>query len=413
MVSLPASDTGLGLALVLARAAEHGAADRQGVRVTLNQTANRLSCMRDRCRVGVLFAIVAWCSQAAAQDAGAAPDSGCTGACAEPTTAPPSPEQLADEGARYATGQGVARDVERAAGLFRRACDQGSARACNNLGVLYHQESGAIPRDDAQAARLFMAACDAGYMPACYNLGLLYEPAENGKPRAAELFRRACHGGHQPACTKLRQATKIARPGSMESEAPEPCTTRDGQRHDPRCWTPREGIVSGYVVALDLGILSPSPAPKERLSLGLGVTFALRLGMALWDHLVLDIAYGGTLILSDETEGDDAGSFLSGDFFNFEGGYQYRFRPSRSQSITIGLLAGYLHGLGDLSRTLACTDCADPTPTKLNPSGANLSGFTRVTFGRLGRVGIFVRTRWFLTGGLLHDLGAGFEFGLP
>lgn len=77
-------------------------------------------------------------------------------------------------------------------------------------------------------------------------------------------------------------------------------------------------------------------------------------------------------------------------------------------------MAGYLHALGDLSQTYGCQDCLEkPPPTHMNPSGPDLSGFVRTTFGRRGRFALLIRTRWFLSGGLLHELGAAFEGGLP
>jgi hypothetical protein len=338
--------------------------------------------------------------------------------CVEPCQPPPSLESLVDEGVRFAVGKDVEKDEQRAAGLFRRACDGGNARGCSNLGVLYHRGQGGIVRDDAHAARLFEQSCNAGHAPACHHLGLLYEPTDNGVVRAVDLFRRSCEGGFREACKKLPEAqgassTPGLRPAPTEQESPERCDSTSAQRHDKLCWTPRNGVVSGFVVALDLGILSPSPALKTRLSLGTGVTIAARVGLTFLDQLTLDASYGGILILSSASEDPERGSVVSGDFLNFEGGYQKRFRISRSQSIVPGAMVGYTHGLGDLTRTLSCENCEDAAPTRMNPSGANLSAFVRTTFGRMGRFAIFVRTRWFLTGDLLHDFGAGFEGGLP
>ncbi len=348
---------------------------------------------------------------AAAQDAAAPAPEACPEPCPQqaPEPAPePTPEQLAEEGLRYATGKEVEKDGERAAGLFRRACDRGHVRACSNLGILYHQGQGAIPRDDALAAKLFAQACDGGHAPACHHLGLLYEASENGVVRAVALFRRACEGGHRDACAKLPRA-HADRVSSFEPrEQPERCGSRASQRRDKLCWTPREGIVSGFLVALDLGLLTPSPGPGRRLALATAVTVAVRAALTFLDQLTVDASYGGILMLS--SSGD---SVVSGDFFNFEGGYQRRFRVTHAQSLTPGLMAGYTHGLGDLTRSLTCTDCGEAKPTGMNPSGANLSAFVRTTFGRMGRFGMFIRTRWFLTGDLLHDLGVGFEGGLP
>lgn len=356
----------------------------------------------------------------AAQDAAVPIPEACPEPCPRQTPPPTpegtpeaTPEQLAAEGLRYATGNEVPRDAERASGLFRRACDRGHARACSNLGILYRQGVGAIPRDDALAARLFEQACDAGHAAACHHLGVLYEGSANGLVRAVALFRRACEGGHRDACAKLPRGQGSAVASFEASQQPDRCASRASQRRDRLCWTPREGVVSGFLVALDLGILTPSPGPSRRLSLATSVTIAVRAALTFLDQLTVDASYGGILMLTSSSDEIEQGSVVSGDFFNFEGGYQHRFRVTHAQSVTPGLMAGYMHGLGNLTRSLACSDCGEARPTHMNPSGANLSAFVRTTFGRMGRFGMFIRTRWFLTGDLLHDLGVGFEGGLP
>ena len=66
----------------------------------------------------------------------------------------------------YATGDGVTRDVARAATLFQRACDGGEARGCYALAVSYNTGVG-VTQDLARAATLFRQACDGGYAAGC------------------------------------------------------------------------------------------------------------------------------------------------------------------------------------------------------------------------------------------------------
>ena len=54
----------------------------------------------------------------------------------------------------YKSGSGVPRDLEYAARLFRRACDQGEALACYSLGYMYANGEG-VDRDIEHAGRLF------------------------------------------------------------------------------------------------------------------------------------------------------------------------------------------------------------------------------------------------------------------
>jgi len=95
----------------------------------------------------------------------------------------------------------VAHDVE----VLQEACDSGSARMCNNLGVRYKKGQG-VPRDLHRAAALYGQACDGGSGDGCSNLGALYRKGE-GVPqdyhRAVALFRQACDGGSAKGCRNL------------------------------------------------------------------------------------------------------------------------------------------------------------------------------------------------------------------
>ena len=64
-------------------------------------------------------------------------------------------------------------DDKKAAEWFRRAAQQGFARAQYNLGVLYTNGDG-VPQDPSQAAQWFRRAADQEDAKAQYNLGLLY-----------------------------------------------------------------------------------------------------------------------------------------------------------------------------------------------------------------------------------------------
>jgi TPR repeat protein len=61
----------------------------------------------------------------------------------------------------YEYGQGVAQDDALAAAWYRKAADQGNAKAQHNLGVLYNFGRG-VAQDDAQAVAWFRKAADQG-----------------------------------------------------------------------------------------------------------------------------------------------------------------------------------------------------------------------------------------------------------
>jgi TPR repeat protein len=67
----------------------------------------------------------------------------------------------------------VARRYPEAVAAWRKAADQGHARAQNGLGVLYRDGLG-VAKDLKQAARWFQAAANNGYAYAMFNLGLAY-----------------------------------------------------------------------------------------------------------------------------------------------------------------------------------------------------------------------------------------------
>lgn len=109
--------------------------------------------------------------------------------------------QLAD---MYATGDGVGRDLARAASLYERVCEAGEADVCNTLGEIY--ERGAVIGVGAtRVEELFARACDGGSLFGCVNLGVVAAESGNAE-RAVGLFERACAGGAAVGCHRLAAA---------------------------------------------------------------------------------------------------------------------------------------------------------------------------------------------------------------
>jgi hypothetical protein len=113
----------------------------------------------------------------------------------------------------YQNGEGVPKDLGRAAELYQKAANQGEPIAQNNLGELYRLGEG-VPKDLAKAAELYQKAAegfqkeaDQGNAQAQLLLGVFYEngwgvPNDLGKAR--ELYQKAANKGHELAITQLK-----------------------------------------------------------------------------------------------------------------------------------------------------------------------------------------------------------------
>jgi TonB family protein len=65
--------------------------------------------------------------------------------------------------------------------LWRPLAEQGSARAQNNLGVMYENGKG-MPEDVSEAIKWYSLAAEQGYAGAQNNLGLIYAIGRGGAP---------------------------------------------------------------------------------------------------------------------------------------------------------------------------------------------------------------------------------------
>lgn len=103
------------------------------------------------------------------------------------------------------TGEGVAKDTAKAAALYTRACDGGYANGCYMLG-LYYNEGKALAKDDAKAVALFTKACDLWIVRACTSLGYMYQNGfgvTKDASKAMGFYRKACVTAEPDACLSL------------------------------------------------------------------------------------------------------------------------------------------------------------------------------------------------------------------
>ena len=108
-------------------------------------------------------------------------------------------------GFMFEKGMGVEQDPAEAARWYRKAADQGYANAQYNLAGDYARGTG-VGQDHAEAVRWYRLAADQGDADAQYNLGLMHATGQ-GTPtdlrQAAAWWRRAAAQGHAGATTVL------------------------------------------------------------------------------------------------------------------------------------------------------------------------------------------------------------------
>lgn len=112
----------------------------------------------------------------------------------------------------YVQGQGVTRDLARAAAWYRRAAEAGDPVAQVHLGEAYEAGAG-LARDNRQAALWFQRAAEQGDAQGAFNLGVMLATdygtgleASNAEQRttARRWLSAAAEQGHQEAGRMLR-----------------------------------------------------------------------------------------------------------------------------------------------------------------------------------------------------------------
>lgn len=125
----------------------------------------------------------------------------------------------------FAGANGIAKDEERAAGLFGRACDGGHMRGCSNLANMFYSGLGGLERSQAESLRLNRKACEEGNdAVGCARLGTLYaiggDQTKQDLAKASELHRKGCAKGggdeeQQKRCETLKKL--IEHKGDVEA----------------------------------------------------------------------------------------------------------------------------------------------------------------------------------------------------
>ena len=210
---------------------------------------------------------------------------------------------------------------------------------------------------------------------------------------------------------------------------PDPCDGNDPESSALETCRTRQGVVSGFYVAVDAGMARLSREPAERIGAGNGLTFAFRLGVELMDLVIIGMDFHFTRFTDNHPFSEEvvscttyegkvvgcdapysADSDISGVAVAIETGLQHRFRPFAVSTWTPGLMLGY--AAATVKRGVGCEGCrTEDVDAKL--AGAYLAPFFRVTLGESAHWAVIARSAWFMTGDLKHVSTVGIEFGAP
>lgn len=114
---------------------------------------------------------------------------------------------------------GAPKDYGQALEWYRKAADQGDARAELNLGIMYYEGYG-VPQDYGQALAWCRKAADQHFAGAEYLLGMMYEEGRGVSRdygQAAAWYRVAAHDSYAEA--KRAPADLAGSPGTVDPQA--------------------------------------------------------------------------------------------------------------------------------------------------------------------------------------------------
>ncbi|WRG04459.1 sel1 repeat family protein [Helicobacter pylori] len=124
--------------------------------------------------------------------------------------AEPNPEELVDLGLksmRLGNVSGKVEDFIRGRKYIEKACDLKYGGGCGNLGVLYQNGQG-VEKDLTKAAYLYSKACELKESFGCGALAVLYingQGVEKNLTKADQYISKACKLGDQEACGALKE----------------------------------------------------------------------------------------------------------------------------------------------------------------------------------------------------------------
>ena len=138
-------------------------------------------------------------------------------------------------GVRYYKGEGVDKDYQQAVYWIRKAAEQGNKDAQYALGVCYYNGEG-VAKDLKQAVYWYRKAAEQGDENAQFRLGVRYYKGEGvakDLKQAAYWYRKAADQGHEKAKEALEEIEKESQSSSSSSQAKSSTSSSSsGQVHD-------------------------------------------------------------------------------------------------------------------------------------------------------------------------------------
>ncbi len=97
------------------------------------------------------------------------------------------------------------KEYVKAAGAFKKGCDNNSMDGCYYMSSLYAEGLG-VKKDLSKAIKLLEQSCNGGHPYGCGDLANAYQKGEHikqDKAKAAELFAKACNADDSESCSMV------------------------------------------------------------------------------------------------------------------------------------------------------------------------------------------------------------------
>jgi hypothetical protein len=102
----------------------------------------------------------------------------------------------------YMRGDGVPKDGKQMVALFEKACVGGLMRGCSALGLTYFKGEVSIKKNVKKAKAYWGKACDEGHALSCRDLGHLYKQAKKHR-QALRYYAKACAKPDASGCNSF------------------------------------------------------------------------------------------------------------------------------------------------------------------------------------------------------------------
>jgi TPR repeat protein len=193
----------------------------------------------------------------------------------------------------YGSGNGIMKNLTEAAKWYRRAADQGHAKAQAMLGVLFNAGQG-VPQSHVEAIKWWRRAAKQGDADARFNLGMAYwkgDGVTQDFDKANALFRSMAPAGSSYARSVL--GTRSVPPTTNPRTRPEP-QTRSTRLTNPSSSMTGATNFETYLSAAQAGDANAQSQVGYMYAVGLGVTRNL-VEAHRWTNIAAALLPGGKM----------------------------------------------------------------------------------------------------------------------